>query len=439
MSAFRKILFIAFFLVFMHRTQAFEADLGAGAGFEYSDNIQLVETDKQEDIVAIGVVGLSFIENSEPIIADVAAILRYEDFMMDTFDERLLFSLLANAEWRIAPQRFHWIVQDRFDQLNINALEPSTPDNTQNANAFSTGPDVFFRIGPVNTVELRARFDDTNFEASSADSRRYSAGARWLYDSLPSRLFNRDFFARIDAQRVDFEDEEVNQNFTREDYTLGMDARYSHSEFRIEGGGTSIQREESKNFNGPLFRARWIWSQTSLSRLDVSASTQLTDAGRNLLIAETVADQEALQTEEVTSDVFTEKRIQLSYTRDGHLLTGGFGAFWIDRDYKETELDRVIKLARVDLGYKFTAVLVGSAGLEYQHTEEFAIARVDKDILFRVGLNYRISRDVNLEFEVGHRKRDSNQPQSSFSEFRALLGIMYRFDKIPVRSLFSNR
>jgi hypothetical protein len=99
----------------------------------------------------------------------------------------------------------------------------------------------------------------------------------------------------------------------------------------------------------------------------------------------------------------------------------------------------VIKQVRADLGYKFTAALVGSVGFEFQHTREFATARVDKDISFIVGFGYLLSRDLSVEFGIGYRERNSNQPQSSFDEMHALLGILYRFDSISGLSLFGNR
>lgn len=435
MNCISKITLISLSLVFVQEVQALKMDLGAGAGLEYSSNIQRVAVDEEEDFIGIGVVGLSLTEKTEPLIADLSAILRYEDYINNTFDEQLLFSLTANAEWQISSQRFHWVVRDSFEQLNIDALEPSTPDNTQNANAFSTGPDLFFHFGSSNRVELKARFEDTYFESSNADSRRYSAAARWVYNSLPTR----DFFIRIDAQQVDFEDEVENENFTREDYTLGMDARFLRSKLHIEGGGTSIQRKRSDDFNGPLLRAIWNWTVSSLSSFELSASTQLTDAGRNFLTADTVIDQGVLQSEEITSDVFTEDKVQLSYKRDGHLILGGLGGVWSDQDYKLADLDRVIKLVYADIGYKFTPVLVGRVGIDYRYTKEFFTARVDKDSSFNVGFSYLIGRDLNVEANIGYSERNSNQPLSSFNEIRGLLGIKYRFDTIPGHSLFTDR
>ena len=412
-------------IVSLGDARAFQFDYGTGATMSYSDNITQTSENEEGEWVGSGIIGASLEQDSGPFIIDANALLRYEDYVNNTFSDRLLFSLNNQAEWRIAPERFSWILGNYFTQVSIDPVDPATPDNTQNTNAFSTGPNFVLRLGPLNRLGTGIRYDYIYFEESDADNIRYSAFASWLLTPASPH----EYSLNLSGEKVDFIDDDLNDNFTREDYSLAFTTQYPGYSFRAELGGTSIQSDNGDDF-GYLARAAWTRNLTNLSTIAISAASQLTDTGRNLLEANTSPDQSNLLTEEVSADIFREKELSVAFIREGDPLRGGLSADWIDRDYENAPLDRVIKGVAGNIEYNITATLVGTLFGEYDWTREFATKRVDKDRSIGIGLIYLIRRNLRVEMTAQYLNRNSNVPDGGYSEITGFLGIAYGMNVI---------
>ena len=415
----RFILVSTIVIVSLSDAIALRFDYGTGASMSYSDNITQT-SENEEDWVGSGIVGVSLEQDSGPLIIDASALIRYEDFVNDTFNDRLFFSLNNQAEWRIAPERFSWMLENYFTQVSIDPIDPATPDNTQNANAFSSGPNLVLRLGALSRLEAGLRYDYIYYEESDADNLRYSAFASWLLTPASPR----EYSLNLSGEKVDFTDDDLNENFTREDYTLAFATQFPRYSFRAELGGTSIQSDRSDDF-GYLARVAWTRNLTNLSTIAISAASQLTDTGRNLLQADASLDQANLQTEEVSADIFRQKEVSVAYITTGDPLRGELTASWIDRDYENAPLDRLIKGVVGSIEYNITATLVGKIFAEYDRIREFATKRVDKDSSVGIGLIYLIRRDLSLEMTAQYFNRNSNLPGGSYREVSGLLGIAY--------------
>lgn len=404
---------------------ALRLDYGTSATMSYSDNINQASENKQEEWVGSGNIGVTVDQESGPIIIDANAFLRYEDFVNDTFSDRFLFSLNNQAEWRITPERFSWTLEDYYTQVSVDAVDPATPDNTQNTNAFSTGPNLVLRLSPRNKLEAGLRYEDIYFEDSDADNIRYSVFASWLL-TLTS---TREFSVNLSGEKVDFDDEELNDNFTREDYSFAFATRYPRYAFRVELGGTHIQ-SNSDSTTGYLANAAYTWNLTSLSTVAISVGSQLTDTSRNLLQENAIPIQDDLQTEQVSSDVFREEEVTVAFTKEGDPLRGELDATWIDRDYKRAPLDRVIERVAGNIEYNLTATLVGKIFGDYVRTREITTRRLNNDHSIGAGLIYLIRRNLRLEMIAQYYSRNSNVADGSFHEISGLLGIVYGMDSI---------
>lgn len=134
---------------------AIRADYTLGVQAEYTDNITLSETNAQEEYPLSLLGGFLLEHSAAELDADVRGLLDYRNYPEDTYDSETLGSLSATAEWRPMPGALHLVVEDYFTQTALNTAEPETPDNRVNANAFSIGPDLFFRLAPATTLETQ--------------------------------------------------------------------------------------------------------------------------------------------------------------------------------------------------------------------------------------------------------------------------------------------
>lgn len=69
-----------------------------------------------------------------------------------------------------------------YRQITIDSLLPDTPDNEQNTNALSTGPNYRLHVNRHNNIDLEGRYETFYFEQTNADNDRLNAAARWLYE-----------------------------------------------------------------------------------------------------------------------------------------------------------------------------------------------------------------------------------------------------------------
>ena len=84
----------------------------------------------------------------------------------DTYDSDFVASGTASLVFGIVPERFLWTIEDTFGQLTISQFEPVTPENRQNANFFSTDPDVFLRLGSQTDRQIGGRYAASTCEES---------------------------------------------------------------------------------------------------------------------------------------------------------------------------------------------------------------------------------------------------------------------------------
>ena len=82
--------------------------------------------------------------------------LEYRDYLDDTFDSEVVGNLVGNALVDIVEDRFTWTLEDTFGQSTQNQFAPVTPDNRENVNYLSTGPDFTLSfLGARNKLVLR--------------------------------------------------------------------------------------------------------------------------------------------------------------------------------------------------------------------------------------------------------------------------------------------
>lgn len=420
-NSLKSVLAPAILLLSYSDAVAVHLEYGAGLEVQYSDNITQDSTNEQDEWVYGGVVGIAAEENTGPILVNSNAVLRYENYTQNTFSDQVLFSLNNQAEWRIIPDRLSWILDDRFTQLSIDTFATDTPDNSQNSNALSTGPNLVYRLSLINRIELGGRYETFYYEESDADSNRYSAYARWVHALGPSS----ELSLNIDGEKTIFDENDLVDNYARQDYSIVYSTQSTNTEFEIALGGTNIQSSAADD-SGYFATADWVWNFTPNFRFGISAGSRLTDAGQELIDSVSSSEQDDVQIEQVSGDVFREKEIGINLTKDGDALRIALQSSWTDQDYKTTSLDRTIKRVVGDLDYDFTATLVGSVFGEFERMKAIETEREDDDSSLGAGISYLIRRDWAIELTAQYTKRNSNQEGADFNELAGYLTLTYK-------------
>lgn len=144
------------------------ADVGwsVDAGVRHSDNVTLVDDDRKSDTLRSVGGQIDYVRDGARIDASLRGRGTYTDYANNTYTDDFMGFATGNLTLAVVPETFLWSLDDTFGQIAVNQLQPVTPDNRQDLNTFSTGPDFIARFGTQSDVKVSGRYRDTNYEQS---------------------------------------------------------------------------------------------------------------------------------------------------------------------------------------------------------------------------------------------------------------------------------
>lgn len=409
-------------MCFAETVGALETNYTLGYAIEHSDNINLSPENREKEWISVPAVGVALREDTGALESRLSARAQYRDYLRDTFADETRFDLNGAAVWRPLPEKFTWTAEDFFTQTTINPLEPETPQNRQNTNVFTTGPDVFFHFGAVDTLQLGARYSDNRFETSELNNTRSSASARWLHRTSATTTLSLNY----EAQAVNFQDEISSQNFDRNDAFVGYNTRLARNVVLINLGKSVIHRENAEDVDGGLARVSWTRELTSTSTFSLAASSELSDIAQDILAARDRVVEGEVVREFPSADVFVTRSGSATYTRRRTYGADSVSVFGIKKEY-EREVQNDEKSRGVDLrfGYDFSEHVSGNLGARYAKTDFPGVDREDTRKSVSLGVSYRVSRPIVAGFQIGKTVQDSTDPGQEYEEVRAIASIVY--------------
>ncbi|MGW8228055.1 MAG: outer membrane beta-barrel protein [Gammaproteobacteria bacterium] len=393
----------------------------------YTDNAKLTDNNEDSDEIFVGLVGAQISERDGPFRADANTSMTYEHYFDHTYGDKHWFNLNANAGWEMIRDRVDWGVSDYFTQTQINNLDSDTPDNNQNTNAFALGPTVFIPVSGRQTITLRPLFSDFYYENTDTDNRQYGLTADWLYQLYPDMKTG----VSGGATAVRYKKDDRNPDYSI--YNLGwvVTGTRPSSQYRIELGGTNINRDKVGNQNGFRSNLSWLYNITGHSSVQAYAATDLTDSSQEYLnsqIDPATGDYGNVQT---SGDVLRNKIFRLGYNRKDSTLNSNIWTEFRDLDYKESPDDRKVKEVGAQLDYQMTATVTTGVYGKYNKTKETDMSNDYKYYSTGVTAGYRLSRKLSTRFDLRYQKKDSNVDTNQYTEYSAFLGLVYGFGQVP--------
>ena len=413
-------------LVQVATTQAFGEDLAyeASVGAGTSDNIlRNPNNEKSEEIASAGL-QFSFDKQSSKVQADAVADLAYFDYRDNTFDSQFIGNFAGSALVSFVPERFQWVISDNFGQVLTDPFQPSTPDNDENLNYFTTGPDVTFALGSETRLRIGGRYSLTSYETSPYDSDSVS-GQIGLIHQLSS---SNSISLNGRAQNVNYKEEALNADYNQDDAYLRYEAQGARTRLGIDAGYSRIDRDAASKANGG-----------GLLRLDVSrrvsgSSVVMLTGGREFSSSGAAfassqgsggislnATPGRQSPEPFTNDYAT---LAWNYSRN----RSGFSLFgsWNDQSYEETRssdqtITRYGIQIRRDLSQTATLSINGNRA---SATFAQSGADYDEDIA-GVELSWRLSRTLVVGFSYDYFHRNSDLASADYTENRYWLRVGY--------------
>lgn len=411
--------------------EALDLSYSLGYGLEYTDNALLTPDNKQEEWTNSARAGFSLLHSSPTIEARIASDAEYRTYRNNTFPDETLFNLNLLGKWNISPQRFSWTVEDYHNQTAINPIGPSTPNNRQNTNTLSTGPDFTLRMNPVHALEFGARHSRNTYQITDIDNTRVSGYARWAYQSTPSTRLSLD----LNAESVDYDNQQVssNINFKRKDAFFEVSNRLARNQFVLDAGTTRINRDNAPDVTGGLGRFSWTREISSTSNIAMYASTKLSDAGQQALSQGQTASAGPLQPtssiQVVSGDVFRTKSVEVIYSFQRAYGSNVFRAFRQKDEFETSLADEDRRGGGFEIGYDFSEALSTSIAGSYARVENFGTipSLIYRDKTFGIRFVNRFTHRVSLGLDLRENRRDSDAVSitNNYTEHRGLLTLTY--------------
>ena len=413
-------LLVSSFLFYINTAYATRVEYSYGVDTEYSDNSNLVSDLGVDEVRVSPVVGILLQETTSRINADFNGMIEYRDYRNNTFPDETWGHLSTNINLTIRPATFFWILEDYFSQVERDPLSSSTPDNVINTNVFSSGPDLFFRVGSSKRIGIKMRVSEYRFEDTAADSERNSIKLSWLSRVSPST----EWSLNTEYQKAEFT-ELVNSDFDRADVFFNINYLPSRSSFEAEFGLSSIKPKIGNTVDGYLAKLLWRnqFRQQSFFQLDVSS--QYTDSGLDLMTAGSFDRGIDLSGQQITGDIFYNKFIELTYHLNLAESSYEMQVLARNEDYETLLLDRDTIGIRLSYNYAFTNTLQFTSSLQQRDYEYIDIDQLDTEITGNLAIIYRITTNYTLGINYNYIDRESSNPALIYDENRLLISFYY--------------
>ena len=424
-------------LVCTEPASAAEYSYTLAASEEFTDNARLAPRDEEDETAHVLSAGFQLTETRQELDARIQARAAYREYVHDIFADQATLGFAGNMVWKPRPNVFHWSVDDVYTQVLADSTVADTPANRVNVNVFSTGPDLFWRISNVQSLQLGGRvavssFDETDDTASggNGDNKRRRGTVRWHYRATPLTAVSLGYL----AEEVEFDDAAVARDFDfrRYETSLGLTSQVARNNLSAEVGYNRIRRQNQEEVDGALGRLSWRREITQQATFSLIASQSLSDTAQDLVAVTNASGLSADATSVSSTDIFVSRRVSAEYALRGKLNTLTLSLFREERVFEIDEAsDEERKGGTIVYGRLFTPAVTGTVSVGYVDTLFPNSGREDESRTAGVGVNYKINRTLFADVNYTRRTRDSSDANADYVENRAVVSLGY--SSLPTR------
>jgi hypothetical protein len=396
----------------------YRASLGAG----YTDNVRRDPINETGENLALANLRFSYNENTRRLQADVLGDLAYTKYLGDTYDPELLGNVYGDASFSIVPERFTWLLSDGYGQVLRDPFSPPTPNNNQNINYLTTGPDVYVGLGSQMRLRVGGRYSVATYEDDPFDSTTLGGEIGLLHEISDRSVISLN--SRI--QDIKYAEESLDADFKQSDFYLRYESQGARTNLSVDAGYSVLDPESStENDSGPRF-------QIDASRL-ISESSVLTFMGSRRFA--TAASEFANNLDQgnvglstaqgqQTFEPYTLDEARLGWTYSRHRTTLSAYGDWSRRGSdSDPTLDQTLLSFAVHATRDLSPTTSLDLSAQFVSTEYRAPAPSFDELKADLGFVWRLSRSVVIEVAYDYYNRKSDAAGNRVLENRLMLTL----------------
>jgi hypothetical protein len=391
-------------------------------GVGHSDNIGRDPTTTLDEMFSRVGLRLDALEDSARLNLDVRSNMSYQ-WYEESFDSEFVGGIDGFAEVTLVEDLFTWVVEEDYGQVLTDPLLPSRPDNREDVNFFSTGPQLYLGVAERTTLNLGARYATVRFETRPLDNDRREATV-----SL-SREIRDEMYLSLNGERqeVEFDDPLLSaNNFDRNEYYIQWRGDRTRNSFAFDIGYTELELSDGTS-DGMLARLTLARQLSPISTLTVGGGTRFSDQGNIFRFLQDIS-RTPVQDGDVTDTAvpFRNDFANIVYIAEGQRTSFDLRLGWSAEDYEErADLNRELAIADMLFERDLTRRIFTNVAVRFIRRDFSDVARRDEDLLTSLLFGYRLGPSLSLTVQGGRFERDSNQALASFTENFVFLGFNY--------------
>jgi len=353
----------------------------------------------------------------------------YRIYDTDAFDNAFDGTLAARMDWMLVPRRLSFTIEDALTVEPVDIFAVDTPDNRQEVNVFSAGPNLVFQLSEAVHGQVQLRVVDTRAEvASEFDSRRAILSAEASRDlSRASRLSVNALGERVSfdnpALAVEYDRTEAYARYetVRGRFNLALDAGYSGLDYHERG-----YRGQSE----PLLRGEAGWRINPQHSVLLALAREMSDlATESLTLVRPgtgVPGEVPVGNSIVDASVYQERRASFEYQYSGarsHLVAATYAG---ERDYLQSpQFDQRAEGVRFELLYRASPRLTATAHGSWDSARYRNLDREDRSWRYGGNLTFHWSRYWAARLEAARYERESSDIGQDGQQTIVYLSVVY--------------
>lgn len=401
-----------------------QANWALDLGARYTDNVRRVDINEEEETVGIAGLSFAFDVDRRRMDARAAADLRYQEYFDNTFDSEVEGGLDGAVSLALVPERFVWVAEDNYGQVAQNRQVADNPNNRQDINYFSTGPDLTLPFGQRTSFQVSGRWADAYYEVGNQDSETLTGSAALIRQISEATALSLNGT----YSETNFDQDEVFVDYTVEQAFLRLALTGSRTTLTLDGGASRLEQEggasKSESVLARLDLTRQIGARSRLRLVagTTPSSTSQTFRRDQEIGGVNVGPDAAV----VAGDSFQSDYGYLTFATDWErsAFTAVVSARSEDHEVFSAQ-DREQYRGTLTYSHELTRNLsldVRGTYLDEEFTETgFAFDQWGAGL----GMHWQLGRQFSLRARVDHFVGSSDDSTRDYTENRAYIGISY--------------
>jgi hypothetical protein len=404
-----------------------EVNLNVEVTAGYTDNLQRQPEGEDEVPASLGLAG-AWVETTRHLAVDIEGRVDGIKYFNDTVDDEIVGQLDGSLTWWAVPERFAWVVENVYGQVATDPFQPISPENRENTNFFSTGPDWYIPFGERMRAYLGGRYGMARYEITETDSDRL-IGIAGIDRAVSSKS---RLGVQVSSESVDF-DSALQSDFNRQEvyarYEFSRDQQTSGlpSGLTVNAGYTWLDGDAGDD-SAPLIEVLYSKALSSSVRVGLELASRFSDAGLEFAAGGLPGSGPGIDPGVIPqAGVYEERSGLATIDFQRQRTTLGFAIRLADESYETDTLDRRRYDLRLTAERRMSRRLTGSAGVLWSQNkyESGGLDREDTDTEYRLELRREIGKRSSIAVIGLYASRSSDDPLVEFDETRGYLVFDY--------------